>query len=37
MQMNTVAGYAELQRIKSGLPADGRLRYNNFGKGVSSG
>ena len=34
MQMNAVAGYAELQRIKSSLPADGRLRYNNFGKGV---
>ncbi len=23
-----------LQRIKSGLPADGRARYNNYGKGV---
>ena len=34
MQMSPDAGYAELQRIKSSLPADGRLRYNNFGKGV---
>jgi hypothetical protein len=34
MQMSPDAGYAELQRIKGSLPADGRLRYNNFGKGV---
>ena len=34
MQMSPDAGYAELQRIKSSLPTDGRLRYNNFGKGV---
>ena len=34
MQMSPEAGYAELQRIKSTLPADRRLRYNNFGKGV---
>ena len=34
MQMNAVAGYAELLRIKGSLPADRRLRYNNFGKGV---
>ena len=34
MQMSPDAGYAELQRIKRTLPADRRLRYNNFGKGV---
>jgi hypothetical protein len=34
MQMSPAAGYAELQRIKSTLPADRRLRYNNYGKGV---
>jgi hypothetical protein len=34
MQMSPNAGYAELLRLKSALPADGRLRYNNFGKGV---
>ena len=37
MQMSAVAGYAELQRINGSLPADGRLRYSNYGKGVSSG
>ena len=34
MQMSPDAGYAELQRLIAGLPQDGRLRYNNFGKGV---
>lgn len=34
MQMSPADGYAELQRIKSSLPSDGRLRFNNFGKGV---
>ena len=34
MQMSPDAGYAELQQIKRTLPADGRARYNNFGKGV---
>jgi len=34
MQMSPDAGYAELQRLMNGLPTDGRLRYNNFGKGV---
>ena len=34
MQMSADEGYAELQRIKRRLPADRRLRYNNFGKGV---
>jgi hypothetical protein len=34
MQMHPDVGYAQLQRIKSTLPADRRLRYNNFGKGV---
>ena len=34
MEMGPDAGYAELLRIKRSLPADRRLRYNNFGKGV---
>jgi hypothetical protein len=34
MEMSPASGYAELQRIKSTLPSDRRLRYNNFGKGV---
>ena len=34
MEMSPNAGYAELERIKRTLPADRRLRYNNFGKGV---
>ena len=34
MQLGPSAGYTELQRILAGLPADGRLRYNNYGKGV---
>ena len=34
MQMSPDEGYAELLRLKSLLPRDGRLRYNNFGKGV---
>jgi hypothetical protein len=29
------AGYSELSQIRASLPADGRLRYNNYGKGVS--
>jgi hypothetical protein len=34
MQLGPDEGYRELQRILAGLPADGRLRYNNYGKGV---
>jgi hypothetical protein len=34
MQRGPVQGFAELQAILAGLPADGRLRYNNYGKGV---
>jgi hypothetical protein len=34
MELGPNAGYTELQRILSSLPADGRLRYNNYGKGV---
>jgi hypothetical protein len=34
MQLGPVQGFDELQRILAGLPADGRLRYNNYGKGV---
>ena len=34
MQMTPTAGYAELLRLKRALPVDGRLRYNNYGKGV---
>jgi hypothetical protein len=34
MQLGPVQGFAELQAILAGLPADGRLRYNNYGKGV---
>jgi hypothetical protein len=28
------AGYSTLESILAGLPQDGRLRYNNYGKGV---
>jgi hypothetical protein len=28
------AGYSEVERILAELPQDGRLRYNNYGKGV---
>jgi hypothetical protein len=34
MELGPDEGYNEQQRILSGLPADGRLRYNNYGKGV---
>jgi hypothetical protein len=34
MQMHPDAGYAELRRAVNELPADRRLSYNNFGKGV---
>ena len=34
MQLGPSEGYQELERILAGLPADGRLRYNNYGKGV---
>ena len=34
MQLGPVQGFAELQNILAGLPRDGRLRYNNYGKGV---
>jgi hypothetical protein len=34
MELGPGEGYQELQRILAGLPADGRLRYNNYGKGV---
>jgi hypothetical protein len=34
MQLGPVQGFQELHRILAGLPADGRLRYNNYGKGV---
>jgi hypothetical protein len=34
MQMSPDAGYAELQRQRGALPKDGRLVYNNYGKGV---
>jgi hypothetical protein len=35
MELGPDDGYAELKRIEASLPADGRLRYNNFGKGVT--
>jgi hypothetical protein len=34
MELGPHDGFQELQRILAGLPADGRLRYNNYGKGV---
>jgi hypothetical protein len=34
MQLGPQEGFEELQRLLAGLPADGRLRYNNYGKGV---
>ena len=34
MEMSPAEGHATLQRMLSSLPADRRLRYNNFGKGV---
>jgi hypothetical protein len=34
MEMSPDAGYNELLRLKSSLPADNRLHYNNYGKGV---
>jgi len=34
MQLGPDQGFAELHRILAGLPVDGRLRYNNYGKGV---
>jgi hypothetical protein len=34
MQMSPSEGHATLQRMLSSLPADKRMRYNNFGKGV---
>ena len=35
MQLSPAAGYASLNQIRGSLPADGRLRYSNYGKGVS--
>ena len=35
MQRDPAAGCAELAGIIAGLPADGRIRFNNFGKGVA--
>ena len=34
MEMSPDAGYAEVLRLLGTLPADGRLRFNNYGKGV---
>jgi hypothetical protein len=34
MQMSPSEGHATLQRMLNSLPADRRMRYNNFGKGV---
>jgi hypothetical protein len=34
MQTSPADGFAELSRILSSLPQDGRMRYNNYGKGV---
>ena len=34
MEMSPAEGHATLQRMLAALPADRRLRYNNFGKGV---
>jgi hypothetical protein len=34
MELGADPGYLELQRILASLPGDGRLRYNNYGKGV---
>ena len=34
MELGPDEGYEEVQRILAGLPADGRLRYSNYGKGV---
>ena len=35
MQLSPTAGYASLNQILGSLPADRRLRYSNYGKGVS--
>jgi hypothetical protein len=35
MQLAPAAGYASLNQILGSLPADRRLRYSNYGKGVS--
>ena len=35
MQLSPAAGYASLNQIRGSLPADRRLRYSNYGKGVS--
>ena len=35
MQLSPAAGYASLNEILGSLPADRRLRYSNYGKGVS--
>ena len=34
MELGPQLAYDELRRILVGLPSDGRLRYNNYGKGV---
>ena len=34
MTLGPNKGYAQLQNILNSLPNDGRLRYNNYGKGV---
>ena len=35
MQRSPGDGFAELDRIRRGLPADGRARWTNYGKGVA--
>jgi hypothetical protein len=34
MQRSPIEAFAELSRILASLPLDGRMRYNNYGKGV---
>ena len=35
MQYSPENGYAKLNQIRASLPGDGRLRFSNFGKGVT--
>jgi hypothetical protein len=35
MQYSPEDGYARLNQIRASLPADGRLRFSNYGKGVT--
>src|SRR5215470_10254029 len=35
MQFSPAQGYSELEANRASLPADGRLRYANYGKGVT--